>query len=230
MKWRALILTAMAALAAAGFPGEPALQPVADPQPILQDLHRRMASVESVYLEFTQERRLKLFTDPLRSEGVMLIAKPDKIRWETTAPYQSILLSGDKSVAQFEKRDGKWEKLNLGFPDLLRRVMQQMAMMNQGKLEALSSDYTVSVATGGVTVVTMVPRDKNAREAMSSLELVMPPDLSTTREVRMNEPNGDLTRITFSHEKRNVAFPADTFNQSKPLDIAAVKVAVQNAP
>jgi outer membrane lipoprotein-sorting protein len=230
MTRRAFIFGAMAAFAAAGLPGETALQSVADPRPILQDLHRKMASVDSVYLEFTQERRLKLFTEPLRSEGVMLIAKPDKIRWETTAPYQSILLSGDKSVAQFEKRDGKWEKLNLGFPDLLRRVMQQMAMMNQGKLEALTTDYTVSVATGGVAVITMVPKDRNAREAMSSLELIMPLDLSTTREVVMNEPNGDLTRITFSHERRNVAFPAVTFNQSKPLDIAAVKAAAQNAP
>src|SRR5271170_6444472 len=118
------------------------LQPVADPQPILQDLQHKMSSIGSVYFELTQERHLKLFTDPLTSEGFMLIERPDQIRWETTAPYQSILLGDHRSVAQFEFTDGKWEKLKIGFPQMLQRVMDQMSLMNQGKLDALTNDYT----------------------------------------------------------------------------------------
>src|SRR5277367_7201347 len=116
------------------------LQPVADPKPILQGLQQKMISVATVCLEFTQERHLKLFTEPLKSEGVMLIERPDRIRWETSAPYQSILLGDKKSVAQFEFTDGKWQKLKLGFPQMLQRVMQQMSLMNQGKLDALTGD------------------------------------------------------------------------------------------
>src|ERR1035437_3375630 len=141
MAW---LMIAMAAVA------EPPLQPVADPRPVLQDLQRKMSSLGSVYLEFTQERHLKLFAEPLRSEGVMLIERPDQIRWETTAPFQSILLGNHKSVAQFERTDGDWKKLRLGFPQMLRRVMEQMVQMHQGKLDALTSDYTISVTTGSV--------------------------------------------------------------------------------
>src|SRR5258708_23160900 len=83
------------------------LQPVANPQPILQDLQKKMSSLHSVCLNFAQERHLKLFSEPLKSEGVMLIDQPDQIRWETTAPYQSILLGNHKSVAQFAQRYGK---------------------------------------------------------------------------------------------------------------------------
>jgi outer membrane lipoprotein-sorting protein len=204
--------------------------PGADSQAVLQDLQHKMASVKTVYLEFTQERVLKLFSDPLTSEGVMLIARSDKIRWETTAPYQSILLGDQKTVAQFEFNDGKWEKLKLGFPQLLQRVMQQMALMNQGKLDALMVDYTITVTTGEMTVLTMVPKDENVRGMMSSLEVHLLPDLSATKQVVMNEPNGDLTRITFRNERRDVEFPDKTFDQSKPLDIAAVQAAVKNAP
>jgi outer membrane lipoprotein-sorting protein len=189
-----------------------------------------MASVRSVYLEFTQERVLKLFSEPLKTEGVMVIERPDKIRWQTSAPYQSILLGDQKTVAQFEFNDGKWEKLKLGFPQLLQRVMQQMALMNQGKLDALMTDYKISVATGATTVLTMVPKDENVRGMMSSLEVHLLPDLSATREVVMNEPNGDLTRITFHNEKRDVSFPANTFDQTQPLDLALVQAAAKNAP
>jgi outer membrane lipoprotein-sorting protein len=209
---------------------EMTLQPVADPQPILQDLQRKMASLGSVYFELTQERHLKLFTDPLKSEGVMLIQRPDQIRWETTAPYQSILLGDKKSVAQFEFTDGKWGKLKLGFPQMLKRVMDQMSLMNQGKLDALTGDYTISVSTNHETTLTLVPKDENARSVLASIEVKMTPDFSATREVVMNEPNGDFTRIIFNREKRGVKFPPGTFDQTKPLEIAAVKAAVDDAP
>ena len=217
-----LMLTALAVRAE----DAPALTPVADPRPILAELQQKMSSLTSVYLEFTQERQLKLFTEPLKSEGVMMIDQPGMIRWETTAPFQSILLGNQKSVAQFEFTDGKWKKLKLGFPQMLKRVMDQMTLMHQGKLDALTSDFTLSVSTGAVTVVTMVPKDENVRSMLAALEIHLQPDLSATRDVIMREPGGDLTRIIFNREKRSVKFPEKTFDQTKPLDIGAIKKVV----
>lgn len=219
-----MVLTAFALAA------EPPLQPVPNPQPVLDDLQRKMSSLRSVYLEFTQERHLKLFTEPLKSEGVMLMERPNQIRWETTAPYGSILLGNDKSVAQFERTDGEWKKLKLGFPEMLKRVMEQMSLMHQGKLDALTRDFTISVATGTVAVVTLVPKDKAVREMLASLEIRMLPDLSATREVLMNEPSGEFTKIIFRRERRDVKFPPGTFDQNKPTDAAAIKAAASDAP
>ncbi|HEY5041669.1 MAG TPA: outer membrane lipoprotein carrier protein LolA [Verrucomicrobiae bacterium] len=230
MKKLTHIFLLASAFAAFSVSAEPTLQTVADPRPILDALQHKMSSVGTVYLEFTQERELKLFSEPLKSEGVMLIERPDKIRWETTAPYQTILLGDQKSVAQFEFNDGRWEKLKLGFPQLLQRVMQQMSAMNQGQLDTLTNEFSVSLATNSETVVTMTPKDKNVRSMMSSFEIHLEPDFSATREVVLNEPNGDLTRIIFHNEKRNVTFPPGAFDQTKPLPIAAVRAAVNHAP
>ncbi len=220
----------MAAIILSTAAESPLLQSSSNALPILQELQRKMSSLSSVYLEFTQERQLKLFAQPLSSEGVMLIDRPDQIRWETTEPYQSILLGNHKSVAQFERVDGDWKKLKLGFPQMLKRVMDQMTLMNQGKLDALTSDFTISVATGALAVLTMVPKDENVRSVLSCLEVKMKPDFSGTTEVVMNEPNGDLTRIIFRREQRNVKFPVGTFDQAKPLDVAAIKATLSNAP
>jgi outer membrane lipoprotein-sorting protein len=230
MKNWLIILGLLLAVRVRADEGDAALQPVANPRLILDDLQRKMKSLTSVYFEFTQERQLKLFSEPLKSEGVMLIDQPDQIRWETTAPYQSILLGNHKSVAQFERTDGTWKKLKLGFPQMLRRVMDQMTLMHQGKLDTLTNDFTVSVSTGRVVVVTMIPKDIDVRSMLASLEIQMQPDFSATREVVMHEPGGDLTRIIFNREKRNVKFPPGTFDQAKPLDIAAVQKAVGDAP
>src|SRR5436189_9388 len=146
---------------------ETSLHPVANPAPVLEDLHRKMSALNSVYFEFTQERQLKLFAEPLKSEGVLLIGRPDKIRWETTSPFQSILMGDHETVAQFEKEDGQWKKLKLGFPQMMRRVMEQMSMMHQGKMDALTADFNVSVATGSVAVVTLIPKDQSIRSVLS---------------------------------------------------------------
>lgn len=221
-----LLLTTLLAHAA----DAPKLTPVADPKPILTDLQQKMSTLTSVYLEFTQERHLQLFAEPIKSEGVMLIDRPGQIRWETTTPFQSILLGNQKSVAQFEFTDGKWNKLKLGFPQMLKRVMDQMTLMHQGKLDALTSDYTITVATGAVTVISMVPKDDNIRSMLAVLEIHLNPDLSTTREVVMREPGNDFTRIIFNREKRGVKFPEKAFDQTKPAELAAIKSAVSNAP
>jgi outer membrane lipoprotein-sorting protein len=225
MKKLSLIFGLAAALGAAAIARESA--PGADVHAILNGIQAKMAPVKSVYLEFTQERVLKLFSDPLKSEGVLLLAQPDKIRWETTAPYQTILLGNGNAVAQFECNDGQWEKLKLGFPQMLQRVMQQMSALNQGRINAMLNDYDLSVTTNGGTVLVLVPKDATVRGILSSLEIHLTPDLAMTREVIMHEPNGDLTRITFQGEKQGVDFPTGTFNQNQPRAIAEVKAAIK---
>jgi hypothetical protein len=108
--------------------------------------------------------------------------------------------------------------------------MEQMSLMNQGKLDALTGDYLISVATNSLTILTLVPKDESVRSLLPSLEVRLLPDLSATREVVMHETSGDFTRIIFRREVRDVQFPADTFSQTKPADIAAVKAAAGHGP
>jgi len=209
-----------------GLAAEPELVPVKEPQALLRELQQRMNVLKSVYFEFTQERRLQLFEEPLRSEGVMLIEAPDRIRWQMTAPYESILLGSGRSVAQFEKGEKGWAKLNVGFPGQLRQVMKQMVLMQRGDIETLEADYTLSLATGAVAAVTMVPKDETVRTFLAALEIRFTPDFTATREVWMREPGGDATRIVFRQERRDVTFPEDTFNQSRPRDLETVRAAL----
>jgi outer membrane lipoprotein-sorting protein len=201
--------------------------PVVEPRPVLQELQHKMSEVRSLYLEFTQERHLKLFTEPLKSEGVMLLERAGSIRWETTAPYESILLGNPKSVAQFENNDGEWKKLKLGFPQLLRRVMEQIALIHQGKIDALTNDFGISVEREPEDIVVkLIPKEATISSMMSSLVVKLRRDFSATREVLTYEPGGDFTRIIFNRERHNVTFPPGTFDQGKPLDIATVRAAI----
>jgi len=71
-----------------------------------------------------------------------------------------------------------------------------------------------------------VPKDENLRTMLASLEIRMAPDFLTTREVVMNEPGGDLTRILFHREKRDLKVLPRAFDQTKPLDVQEIKKSV----
>ncbi len=225
MKKLVLSMVMVAALATGADESIPDATPVTDPQPILAQLQQKMSALGSVYLEFSQDRQLQLFAAPLHSEGVMLIDRPGWIRWETTRPYRSILLGSEKSVAQFEFTDGRWNKLKLGFPQALKQVMDQMTLMHQGQFAALTNNYALSVATGAVTIVTLVPKDETIRSFLAALEIQFPPDFAGIQAVVMREPGGDFTRINFTREIRNPKFPTHTFDQTNPLDLAAIQAA-----
>jgi outer membrane lipoprotein carrier protein len=225
-----LVITVLLLALAGKVAAQEALPPE-QAKPILENLQRGMSSLNSVIVEFMQERHLKLFVEPLKSEGVMLIEKPDRIRWETTKPYQSILLGDHKSVAQFEGTDGKWKKLKLGFPQMLQRVMEQMTLMHQGKLDGLTSEYTVSVVkSDDVSKIVLVPKNKEVRAMLDAVEMHMNAEFLVVREILMREAGGDFTRIVMRNERRDVKLPAGTFDQNKPLELESVKAALPHAP
>ena len=112
----------------------------------------------------------------------------------------------------------------------LQRVMEQMTLMHQGKLDALTGDYTVSVVTGSEAAIVLAPKDANVRSMLEAIEMRMDPEFKAVREIVMKEPGGDFTRIVMRNERRDVTFPPGTFDQNKPSDLAAVKAALSHAP
>ena len=198
---------------------------------LLAKIREAMARVRTTYTEYDQERTLDLFDEPLRSSGAMVFEQPDRIRWETCAPYQSILVSDGVSVAQLERVDGAWKRLRTGFPRALKGALDQVAAIHRGRVEEMERDFEVAAARrpDGV-LMTLVPRSADLRKTISAFELVLRPDFSAARELRLKEPNGDSTRIVFRNERRNVTLPDKTFDLAAPVDLKALQEAVHGAP
>ena len=64
-----------------------------------QEIQAASAQVQSFSSEFVQERRLALFTDPVIFHGKLTVIRPDRLRWEFTAPVPSALIfDGKKGI------------------------------------------------------------------------------------------------------------------------------------
>ena len=179
-----------------------------------------------MFARFVQERHLSLFNEPLRSEGYLCFQKPGHIRWETTGPYKSILVSDGSGVAQFEWADGHWKKLDLGLGDALQNVMSQIATVMSGHYAEGSGGYSATVTnSAGEIVITLIPQNETMRRIMAAIEVHVAEDLQGTRRVVLRENGGDYTDIRFDEEIPNADLPPKTFDRSAPEDIANVRAA-----
>jgi outer membrane lipoprotein-sorting protein len=196
----------------------------------LKQISRATGQARTVFTRFVQERHLSLFNEPLRSEGFLCFQKPGRIRWETTSPYKSILVSDGSGVAQFEWTDEKWRKLDLGLGDALQNVVSQIAGVMDGQYASDQRSYTATVTNvADEFVITLVPQNETVRKMMAAIEVHLAADLKGTRRVILRENGGDYTEIQFSEQFVNLELPAKTFDRSAPVDIEQIRVAAAAA-
>jgi outer membrane lipoprotein carrier protein len=203
-------------------------QPANQSAVLLDQVARNAGRVESVFARFAQERHLSLFQEPLRSEGYLCFQKPGRIRWEVTQPYQSILVSDGKGVAQFERANDQWKKLDLGLADAMQNVVAQIGAIMEGRYASQQADYSVSATnTTGGPVVTLTPRRPQMLKMMQAIEIYLTPDFRGTRRVVLREQDGDFTDIEFSEQMAEPPLPAGTFDRNQPADLEKIRQSVQ---
>jgi outer membrane lipoprotein-sorting protein len=193
----------------------------------LADVRQALARTETVFTHFTQERHLSLFNEPLRTEGWLCFVKPRQVRWEISQPYQSILVSDSSGVAQFERIDNRWKKLDLGMADAMQQVVAQIAAVMEGRYAAEDRNYSVTLTNRpSGPVVILVPRNERMRKVMRTIEVHLAPDLSATQGVVLREINGDFTEIHFQEQILGRVFPDRTFDRESPLELDVIREAL----
>ena len=197
----------------------------------LEQISQATSQAQTIFTKFVQERHLSLFTEPLRSEGFLCFQKPGRIRWETTAPYKSILVSDGAGVAQFEWSDEKWKKLELGLGAALQNVVSQIAGIMEGRFASDPRNYTATATNcGDALIITLIPKNEAMRKMMAAIEVHLAADLKATRRVILRENGGDYTDIQFSEQVVNRELPPKTFDRSAPVEIEKIRAAASAKP
>ena len=77
-----------------------ALALAASAQENILDRLKAANTYETLQLSFVQTRHSAMLTKDLKSEGRMVLASPDRIRWEVLKPYPSVFVSsGELAIA-----------------------------------------------------------------------------------------------------------------------------------
>lgn len=190
---------------------------VSEMEIVLERMTEGFHSVKSLQAEFLQERHMTMFLDVLSAKGTIYFERPDKLRWELTEPYASILIFNSGNVAKFNREKGKYVKMNLGMEDMFRESLRQILSIMRGDFRKVRKDYNISMSHGKDYLLVMRPVSAGMAKVIKSLELSIDGRSNYVTKIVILEPRGDTIEIRFSGQKDNSVFDQRLFNLSNPL-------------
>jgi outer membrane lipoprotein carrier protein len=167
---------------------------------LLDDLKDRQSEITSLSAAFTQEKKTRLLSKPLKTSGSFLFRQPDRVRWEYT---------GDTNMQVIFNGKDLW----LWYPDLkeadrLSGLSQYAALMRFDVL-SLSKDYIITAKkVRSMTLLTLLPR---ANGPISRIEMELAEGSPFPRLVRLLDRNREPTIILFRNIMLNPDIPDSSF-------------------
>jgi outer membrane lipoprotein-sorting protein len=197
---RALAVAALcfAAPVARAAPAAEKLPTVAE---LLARAEKARAGTETLVADFTQRKRLSLFKDELRSQGVLKFKRPNRLRWEYTAPEKSVIIfDGNRVTVRTPGASPEVYDLTKqpGMQAIFDRVL---VWLGRGSLADAAKEYDLAVI--GPSTLRLTPKGNLARHLID-VEMRFDPASWQLAFVHVRERSGDQTQITFAKLQRNV--------------------------
>lgn len=173
------------------------------------DLERLMhyfATSRGLEAEFREEKTLPLLVAPMRSEGVIYFAPPDRMaRFARVPERSSLLVVGDR--LRIEDSLGV-EEIDLAAQPTARQFVDQLLVLFRGDLPALRRDYEV-VFEGGAESWTLRLRSRNSRVRELIREVVLRGRADHLDEMIVSGADGETTRTTYQRVATDRPFRAE---------------------
>ena len=163
----------------------------------VEAVKQRVAKVDVLRGEFTQEKQVAGFKNPLRSQGRFVLAQDHGVIWTTLKPFPSeVVVTRDRILSRQSDGSSRVELDGRQQP-AMRSVNAIMFALMSGDAQALSAQFTVKVDVlpGNAWKMQLTPRSAMLGKVFAQLTLSGD---RYVREVQINEVNQDVTRIHFT--------------------------------
>jgi len=163
----------------------------------VEAVKQRVAKVDVLRGEFTQEKQVAGFKNPLRSQGRFVLAQDHGVIWTTLKPFPSeVVVTRDRILSRQSDGSSRVELDGRQQP-AMRSVNAIMFALMSGDAQALSAQFTVKVEVlpGNAWKMQLTPRLAMLGKVFAQLTLSGD---RYVREVQINEANQDVTRIHFA--------------------------------
>ena len=162
----------------------------------LDGIRERLAQPKVLRGEFTQQKHLAGFRNPLRSSGSFVLSRERGIVWETLAPFPSkTVITSDRILSRLPDGSMRVEMDGEQQP-ALAAVNALLFALFAGDVAALSERFETTPATSDATRWTLGLVPKPGALDRVFLRLEVQGD-AFVRRVRIEERGGDVTEIAF---------------------------------
>lgn len=176
---------------------------VAEADALKAELTANARDLKSLQSDFTQTKQLSYLDEAIRSAGKLYFRAPGKIRWEYLSPTNYAVIFNGQTMHTIE--DGRIKSTNLeanrrmqGLNDLLAGSLPGGDMLDENRFDiTYYRDQTYYIAI-------LAPKDKGLSRFIRQVELAFDGTSLLPTRIRLTDPAGDTTQLTFTNQRRNV--------------------------
>ena len=186
---------------------------------LLASFSEKLGGIRDFSVEFIQEREIALFQDTLISRGYCYFSSPDKLRWEFTQPYRSILIYNKGKTSRFDTVDGRLRKLEQGQNELIGTVLGEILFWMRGDFSRSKDTYDLNIfksPAGKTYRVRLVPLSVEFLKVIREIDLVFDGKTYMVVRVVLTDGNGDRIVISFDNQKNNQGLNPGLFDINNP--------------
>ncbi len=164
-------------------------------------IDKMAAETNTIQTGFTQEKHVDILAKNLISEGNMTFRKPQSLRWAYTKPYDYVIVLDGKQVVVSD--DGKVNAFDMSSSEVFKEINDIIVNSVQGNIIDENRFNITYLENEKQYCVTLVPKEARLREHLNEITVFFDRQLYLVDQVRMNEPGGDYTQISFQNRKLN---------------------------
>jgi outer membrane lipoprotein-sorting protein len=174
------------------------------------ELNEKNKSLVSIESAFIQEKKMDILRDKIISKGSFYFKKPGKLRWEYTEPFPYLMIiNNNKVLIRDEKKQTKYD---LNSNKMFKEINNVMIGSVQGNLFTDEASYkSVFYENEKFYMVEMTPLTKILKEYLKTVSIYFDKKDLTVSSLKMTEPSGDYSIITFTGKKLNADIPGEKF-------------------
>lgn len=184
---------------------------VTNSSPVLTKLKEASGKINTMQSSFSQEKKMSIFAETIKSKGMFYFKKSNMIRWEYTNPFKYLIIINNDKI--YIKEDTKGIEMDMKSNKLLKEINNIMLGSVQGSIFTDTKNYTIKLYEDkSYYLVELSPLTSGIKDFIKTIFLYFDKKDNTISKLRLTEPSGDYTNISFSNKKMNITIPLDKFS------------------
>jgi outer membrane lipoprotein carrier protein len=173
-----------------------------------QLVQNQAKSISSIQTDFTQKKSMAFLENDVISKGRMLLNAEGNLKWQYTEPNKySIIFKNDRIYIN--------DNGNKSTPSVDQRLFKKISALISSSIKGdvfNDAEFSYEYFKKGTDIlVKMSSKDKTLAKYIQKIELIFPKNEALVSQVKLIEPSGDFTIISFTNRKLNAVIDKKEF-------------------
>lgn len=163
----------------------------------MDDLNKMLSSYDTLFSNFTQEKRIELLDSIIQVKGELLIKKPGLLRWQMNSPVKQIIVINDSFVS-IKNEDMEVKTYSLTGTPFMKDMLKVFINILENDWDKLKKIFKCSYSEEE-SMITLIPKQKIMKASIKKISIFIDKDLKHIKWLKMIENNGDYSKTIFEN-------------------------------